>query len=128
MKNRASRARVVACVGAALVIGIVAWWSPNAWAADADVEAAVGEGDAGAQKAHDYSTAVRATGLAIAAAITMVGAGMATAKVQAAVGAGGTGAMAEKPEIWTSVVILFAIPETVVVLGFVISLLLVLAI
>ena len=49
---------------------------------------------------------------------------MATARAQAAVGAGGTGAMAEKPELFTNILILFAIPETIVILGFVIAFLL----
>ena len=36
-------------------------------------------------------------------------------------GAGGTGALPEKPELFTNVLILVALPETVVVFGFVIA-------
>ncbi len=69
----------------------------------------------------DMAEAVRTAGLAMAAAITLLGAAFATAKVQAAVGAGGTGALAEKPEIFASILLLFAIPETMVLLGFVLA-------
>ena len=70
-------------------------------------------------------TAIRAVGLALAAAITLASAALATARVQAAVGAGGTGALAEKPELFTTIVILIAIPETLVILGFVLAYLMV---
>ena len=62
--------------------------------------------------------------IAIGAGLAVGLAGLATANAQAAVGAGGTGAMAEKPELFTNVLILFAIPETIVILGFVIGFLL----
>ncbi|MBN2309808.1 MAG: ATPase [Candidatus Hydrogenedentes bacterium] len=67
---------------------------------------------------------MRTAGLAIAAALAIGLTGLATARVQAAVGAGGTGAMAEKPELFTNILVLFAIPETIVVLGFVVAYLL----
>ncbi len=65
--------------------------------------------------------AVRAVGLALAAALVLSLSAMATARVQSAVGAGGTGALAEKPELITSIIILIAIPETLVILGFVLG-------
>jgi V/A-type H+-transporting ATPase subunit K len=68
--------------------------------------------------------ALRTIGLALGAAIAIAGAGLATARVQAAVGAGGAGAIAEKPELFGRILILYAIPETIVVLGFVIALVL----
>jgi V/A-type H+-transporting ATPase subunit K len=71
---------------------------------------------------------LRALGLALGAGIAIAGAGIATSKAQAAVGAGGTGAITEKPELFGNVLILFAIPETIVVFGFVIAIMLVLAI
>ena len=43
-------------------------------------------------------------------------------------GSGGTGAIAEKPELFANVLILFAIPETIIILGFVIAFLLINAI
>ena len=72
--------------------------------------------------------ALRVLGLAFGAGIAIAGAGIATSRVQAAVGAGGTGAITEKPELFGNVLILFAIPETIVVFGFVIAIMLVLAI
>jgi V/A-type H+/Na+-transporting ATPase subunit K len=77
------------------------------------------------EEVHDMAWAVRAVGLGLAAAIVLSLAGMATAKVQAAVGAGGTGAIAEKPELFINIFVLYAIPETILVLGFVIAYLLI---
>ena len=68
---------------------------------------------------------IRIAGLAIASGIAIAGAALGTARVQAAVGASGTGAMAEKPEMWTYVLVLFAVPETLVVFGFVVGILLI---
>ncbi len=68
-------------------------------------------------------TGIRILGVTIAAALAIGLAGLGTARVQAAVGAGGTGALAEKPELFASILILYAIPETIVVLGFVIAIL-----
>ena len=84
-------------------------------------------GDSGSEvkSATNLHEALRVIGLALAAAIAMAVAGLATAKAQSAVGSGGTGALAEKPELFTSILILFALPETIVVLGFVIAFLLI---
>ena len=71
---------------------------------------------------------LRALGLALGAGIAIAGSGIATSKAQAAVGAGGTGAITEKPELFGNVLLLFAIPETIVVFGFVIAIMIVLAI
>lgn len=62
----------------------------------------------------------------ISAALVMSIAAIATAWAQSRIGAAGAAAMAEKPEIATTVVIMIAIPETVAVLGFVIAVLIVL--
>ncbi len=64
-------------------------------------------------------------GLAIGAGLAVGLTGLATSIAQAGVGSGGTGAMAEKPELFANVLILFAIPETIVILGFVIAFLIV---
>jgi len=64
---------------------------------------------------------IRVAGLAIGAAIAIAAGALGTARAQAAIGAGGTGALAEKPELFTSILILVAIPETLVVFGFVIA-------
>lgn len=103
-----------------LLAGILAF-APLSLAAEAPAEEGV---------AQDASTGsgLRAMGLAIGAGIAIAGAGLATGRAQAAVGAGGTGAITEKPELFGNVLILFAIPETIVVFGFVIAIMLVLAI
>ncbi len=62
---------------------------------------------------------IRAFGIAIAAGLCIFGGALATGRAQAAIGAGGTGAMAEKPELFGRIFILVALPETMVVLGFV---------
>lgn len=62
--------------------------------------------------------------IAIGAGLAVGLAGIGTGTAQAGVGAGGTGAIAEKPEALINVLILFAIPETIVIFGFVIAFLL----
>lgn len=107
--------------GCVVLCGAIAW---NVWetlpalAADSS-ETAV------ARESTSLGEALRVAGLALGAAITMAVAGFATAKAQSAVGAGGTGALAEKPELFTNILVLFALPETIVVLGFVIAFLLI---
>ena len=50
--------------------------------------------------------AIKAFGLALGAGIAIAGAALATGRAQAAVGAGGTGALAEKPDLFTLILIL----------------------
>jgi V/A-type H+/Na+-transporting ATPase subunit K len=57
----------------------------------------------------------------VSAAIVMAVAALATAWAQSRIGAAGAAALAEKPEVSTTVVIMIAIPETVAVLGFVVA-------
>jgi V/A-type H+-transporting ATPase subunit K len=59
--------------------------------------------------------------LAFAAALALGVSAIATAWVQSRIGAAGAGALAEKPELTATVIILLAIPETIVILGFVIA-------
>jgi len=77
----------------------------------------------GAAAAHETTVGegIRVAGIAIAAGIALAGAALGTGRAQASIGAGGTGALAEKPELFTNVLILVALPETIVVLGFVIG-------
>jgi len=49
---------------------------------------------------------------------------LATGYAQAKIGAAGAGALAERPELVGPIIIMIAIPETAVILGFVISILL----
>jgi V/A-type H+-transporting ATPase subunit K len=104
-------------VGAIVALAMIACAMIAAPAAFAQEEQAV----EGPVMGYTVGDGIRVFGLALGAGIAIAGAGLGTARAQAAVGAGGTGAMAEKPELFTSVLILFAIPETIVVLGFVIA-------
>ena len=113
-----------AIFNALLLIGMVVMLgsavTPYVFAAD---EAAV-EAEAAAEDV-SWGAAVRASGIALAAALTLAAGAFGTAKVQAAIGSGGTGALAEKPELFTSILILVALPETIVVLAFVIAFLII---
>ena len=57
----------------------------------------------------------------ISAALVMSVAALATAWAQSRIGAAGAAALAEKPEVSTTVVIMIAIPETVAILGFIVA-------
>lgn len=59
--------------------------------------------------------------IALCAALAIGLTSIATAWAQSKIGAAGAGALAEKPELTGTVVILVAIPETMVILGFVVS-------
>lgn len=97
----------------AAVAVFVALAAPMAFAQEAAEEAAktglsIGDG-------------LRALGLALGAGIAMAGSALATGRAQASIGAGGTGALAEKPELFGNIFILVALPETIVVFGLVIA-------
>ena len=84
-----------------------------------------GHGDAAeAASGATGGNGLRVIGLGIGAGLAVGLAGIGTGLAQAGVGAGGTGAIAEKPELLANVLILFAIPETIVLFGFVIAILL----
>jgi V/A-type H+-transporting ATPase subunit K len=57
----------------------------------------------------------------IGAAIAFAGGAIGTAWAQSRIGAAGAGAIAERPEVVGSIIILEAIPETLVILGFVVA-------
>jgi len=59
--------------------------------------------------------------LAFAAALSLGMSAIATAWVQSRIGASGAGTLAEKPELTATILIMLAIPETIVILGFVIA-------
>ncbi len=61
--------------------------------------------------------------IAVAAALAIGISALATAWVQSRVGAAGSGALAEKPELRGAIIVMLAIPETLVILGFVVSVL-----
>jgi V/A-type H+/Na+-transporting ATPase subunit K len=57
----------------------------------------------------------------LAAALAVAGGALATSWAQSRIGSAGAGAMAEKPELTGSIIILVALPETMVILGFVVA-------
>lgn len=59
--------------------------------------------------------------IAFAAALAIGIPAVATAWAQSRIGSAGAGALAERPEISGTIIILLAIPETMVILGFVIA-------
>jgi V/A-type H+-transporting ATPase subunit K len=59
--------------------------------------------------------------VAFAAALAIGLSAIATAWAQSRIGAAGAGTLAEKPELSGTIVILVAIPETMVILGFVVA-------
>lgn len=61
------------------------------------------------------------TGVAIGAALAVGLCAIGTGYAQAKIGSAGMGTIAEKPELIGPVLISIAIPETMVILGFVIS-------
>jgi V/A-type H+-transporting ATPase subunit K len=72
------------------------------------------EGEAGRSP---IAIAAIAVGAALAVGLTALG----TALAQGRIGAAGAGTIAEKPEMTGTIILLVAIPETMVILGFVIS-------
>ena len=59
--------------------------------------------------------------LAIGAGVSVGLAALATGYAQAKIGSAGVGAMAEKPELTGRIILLVAIPETLVILGFAVA-------
>ena len=59
--------------------------------------------------------------LALAAALAIGLPALATAWAQSRIGAAGAGTLAERPELTGIILILVAIPETMVILGFVVA-------
>ncbi len=66
------------------------------------------------------------TWIVLAAALAVGLSALATAWAQSRIGSAGAAALAEKPEIGATVIIMLAIPETMVILGFVVSVLIIL--
>ena len=62
----------------------------------------------------------------VAAAVAIAATALATAWAQAKIGSSAAAALAEKPELRATAVLMIAIPETMVVLGFVVAVLILL--
>jgi V/A-type H+-transporting ATPase subunit K len=60
-------------------------------------------------------------GIPIGAGIAFTAGALATGWAQSKIGSAGAGTIAERPETFGYMVVLVAIPETVVILGFVVS-------
>lgn len=63
--------------------------------------------------------------IALSAALVLAVSAIATAWAQSRIGAAGAATLAEKPELSGTVIILVAIPETMVILGFVVAVLII---
>ena len=63
---------------------------------------------------------------ALSAAAAIVGAAIATAMAQSAIGSAGMGLLAEKPEEMGRVLLFLVLPETIVIFGFVVAMLILL--
>jgi V/A-type H+-transporting ATPase subunit K len=61
--------------------------------------------------------------MGLAAALAIGISALATAWVQSRIGSAGAGAVAEKPEVRGAIIVMLAIPETLVILGFVVAVL-----
>lgn len=59
--------------------------------------------------------------LALAACISIGATAFATAMAQRAIGSAGMGAISENPDLVGAIIILVAIPETLVILGFAVA-------
>jgi V/A-type H+-transporting ATPase subunit K len=86
--------------------------------------AAEGAEGAAAAQPMDLGGGLRAAGLAIGAGISVAAGALATARAQAAIGASGIGALAEKRDMFAMVLIFVALPETLIIIGFVMAFLL----
>ena len=64
--------------------------------------------------------------IALSAALAIGVSALATSWAQSRVGPAAAAALAEKPELSTTAVLLIAIPETVVILGFIVAVLILL--
>ncbi len=82
------------------------------WSQDQSGQAASQE-----PRKRDITVGVIAIAAAVAVGLTALGTGLA----QSRIGAAGAGTIAEKPESAGTIILLVAIPETMVILGFVVA-------
>ena len=83
--------------------------------------AAEGHSSEGGAENVGMGDGVKRAGYGLGAGIAIGLAGLATGIAQARIGSAGIGALAENPKLIGNVILLVAIPETVVILGFVIA-------
>lgn len=65
----------------------------------------------------DIGVGLLAIGAGLAVGLAALGTGLA----QARIGSAGAGALSEKPELFGSILIMLALPETLVILGFAVA-------
>ena len=115
-----AKAALLAMIAALLLMPLA-----GLWAQEQAQSAAEGQPAQAAQPARPpkgpLATGLIAIGAALAVGLTALGTGLA----QGRIGAAGAGTIAEKPESTGSVILLVAIPETMVILGFVIAIVIV---
>jgi V/A-type H+-transporting ATPase subunit K len=84
----------------------------SVWAEEATQQSTTQE-----PKKRDITVGLIAAAAAIAVGLCAIGTGLA----QSRIGAAGAGTIAEKPEASGTIILLLAIPETMVILGFVVA-------
>lgn len=105
----------------ALLLAVILPWTTVALASEpAATEAAANVAAAPAAK-DNMLTLYKALGAALAIGL----AAFATAWAQSKIGSAASGALAEKPEVGGTMIVLEALPETIIILGFVIALLII---
>ena len=107
--------RIVICLFALLVLLLAS--AGTAWAADSS--------DQADQVPKDRT--IPGALIAIAAALAIGLPAFGTAIAQSRIGAAGCGTIAEKPDTAGTIILLIAIPETMVILGFVVAVVLIFA-
>jgi len=105
----------------ALAFGLVLVATGIMYAPPAMAEADASTVEAADAKDISLGTGIRAAAFAVAAAIALGACALGTGWAQSALLAGATGVLAEKREMFTYIVILVAIPETLIILGFVMA-------
>lgn len=80
-----------------------------------------------AEAAEEGRSGITTALIALAAAIAIGLTAFATAYAQARIGAAGAGTIAERPESSGTIIIMLALPETLVIFGFIISVIILLA-
>ena len=99
-------ARVIVVISLVLLFSTICLASGEQEAAEAPKEAK-----------SDLATGLLAIGAALAVGLCAIATGIA----QSRIGAAGCGTLAEKPEVSGTIILLVAIPETMVILGFVVA-------
>ena len=104
-------------IGVLAALALIIGSAGTAWAADSV--------DQGAQPAKERT--IPGALIAIAAALAIGLPAFGTAIAQSRIGAAGCGTIAEKPDTAGTIILLIAIPETMVILGFVVAVVLIFA-